>query len=197
MGAGGLCRCASSSIHLVPLQDAYLQQHRPAEQARMDSSVSQRENRPDLKKQRSHSFPTLYLPPHRCGRNKAGWNLSKYCLLNLPFHFSAGCCCCWFTSAVQTVLSSGQSLLTVLPTRPPCSAINLCAVSQKQTTKARLPLLLPTWFLSGLGCKGRQDDISSCHPVSAAMNTHVETAAAQTRQSVFRVFTSSPSQIRD
>lgn len=119
MGAGGLCRCASSSIHLVPLQDAYLQQHRPAEQARMDSSVSQRENRPDLKKQRSHSFPTLYLPPHRCGRNKAGWNLSKYCLLNLPFHFSAGCCCCcWFTSAVQTVLSSGQSLLTVLPTAP-------------------------------------------------------------------------------
>lgn len=68
---------------------------------------------PYLKKQRSHSFPTLYLSPHRCGRNKAEWNLSKYCLLNLPFHFSAGCCC-WFTSAVQTGRSSGQSLLTAL-----------------------------------------------------------------------------------
>lgn len=154
-----------------------------------------------LKKQRSHSFPTLYLSPHRCGRNKAEWNLSKYCLLNLPFHFSAGCCC-WFTSAVQTGRSSGQSLLTALsPPLLSCSVINLCTVSQKQTTKARLPLLLPTWFLSGLCCEGLQDDISSCHLVSAWMNTHVETAAGQTYQSVFKVFTfdftSGPSQIRD
>lgn len=125
-----------------------------------------------LKEQRAHSLSTLYLSPHRCGRKKAEWNLSKYCLLNLPFHFSAGCCCCcWFTSAVQIGLSSGQSLLTALPLS--CSVINLCTVSQKQTTKARLPLLLPTWFLSGLSCKGLQDDISSCHLVCMCMNTQL------------------------
>lgn len=150
-----------------------------------------------LKKQRSHSFPTLYLSPHRCGRNKAEWNLSKYCLLNLPFHFSAGCCC-RLTSVVQIGLSSGQSLLTA-PFPPPLMVRHQSLYCLTETSN--LPLLLPTWSLSGLCYKGLHDDISSCHLLSACKDTHVETTGAQTYQSKLKVFTfdfmTGPSQIRD
>lgn len=47
-----------------------------------------------------------------------------------------------------------------------CSVINLCTVWQKQTTEARLPLLLPVQFLSELCCEGPQDGPSSRHLVS-------------------------------
>lgn len=85
---------------------------------------------PYLQKQESHSFPTRCRSSHRRGRNKAEY--VKIPSAQLPFHFSSGCSC-WFTSAFQNGLNSGQSLLTAPP--PTLCALSLiCSVSQKQTT---------------------------------------------------------------